>query len=200
VPLAGVVSAMACASADQAGAGAAPDRAPAGLGREDAEAVLGACTMTSGAAFGPPFLFVGLCDSPLSLLAMHAARRRPGPGPHRGARGITEENDAVRYRFAQLQNGGFGCLVCGLFCGSIHETSVNSLIYNWLLAEEASAALDFGFGKNGRAVIGADAKELKSKALAPHRENAFELVQGVNLEKLDGGTHAPLPAATSMGV
>src|ERR1700720_3522903 len=37
------------------GAGAAPDRAPAGLGREDAEAVIGACTMTRGAAFGPPF-------------------------------------------------------------------------------------------------------------------------------------------------
>jgi hypothetical protein len=57
------------ASADQAGAGAAPDRAPAGLGREDAEAVIGACTTTRGAAFGPPFLFVGLCDSPLSAAA-----------------------------------------------------------------------------------------------------------------------------------
>jgi len=34
----------------------------------------------------------------------------------------------------------FGCLICGLSCGPLHETSVNSLIYNWLLAEEASAA------------------------------------------------------------
>ena len=46
----------------------------------------------------------------------------------------------MRYRFAQLQNGGFGCLVCGLFCGPLHVTSVNSLIYNWLLAEQLSAA------------------------------------------------------------
>ena len=57
--------------------------------------------------------------------------------------------------------------------------------------------MNFGFGENGRAVIGADAKELKPEALGPHGENALELVQGVNLEKSDGGTHAQLPTATS---
>jgi hypothetical protein len=31
----------------------------------------------------------------------------------------------------------FGCLICGLSCGPLHETSVNSLIHNWLLAEGA---------------------------------------------------------------
>ena len=47
--------------------------------------------MTRGAAFGPPFCFVGLCNSPLSLLAMHAARLaarpRPSPGAHDRRRG-----------------------------------------------------------------------------------------------------------------
>ncbi len=57
--------------------------------------------------------------------------------------------------------------------------------------------MDLGFGKNGRAVIGADAKELKPEALEPDGENAFELVQRINLEKIDGGTHAQLPTATS---
>ena len=57
--------------------------------------------------------------------------------------------------------------------------------------------MNLGFGQNGRAVIGADAKELKPEALAPHGENALELVQRINLEKSDGGTHAQLPTATS---
>ena len=57
--------------------------------------------------------------------------------------------------------------------------------------------LNFGFGKNGRAEIGADAKELQPEALRSGGENAFELVQRVSLEKSDGGTHAQLPAATA---
>lgn len=57
--------------------------------------------------------------------------------------------------------------------------------------------LNFAFAKNGRAVIGADAEELKPEALEPDGENAFELVQRINLEKIDGGTHAQLPTATS---
>ena len=57
--------------------------------------------------------------------------------------------------------------------------------------------LNFAFGKNGRAVIGADAKELKPEALGSHGENALEFVQRINLEKSDGGTHAQLPTATS---
>ena len=50
--------------------------------------------------------------------------------------------------------------------------------------------MNFAFGENGGAEIGADAKELQPEALRSDGENAFELVQGVNLEKSDGGTHA----------
>ncbi|HEY5205988.1 MAG TPA: hypothetical protein VIJ63_15490 [Roseiarcus sp.] len=61
--------------------------------------------------------------------------------------------------------------------------------------------LNLGFGNNGWPVIGADANELKPEALWPHRENAFELFQRINLEKSDGGTHAQFPTATNeMGV
>ena len=49
-------------------------------------------------------------------------------------------------------------------------------------------------------MIGADAKELQPEALWPHRKKAFELVQGINLEKTDRRAHAQLPAATSVGV
>ena len=52
--------------------------------------------------------------------------------------------------------------------------------------------LNFGFGKNGRAEIGAEAKELQPEALRSDGENALELVQRVNLEKSDGRTHARL--------
>jgi len=57
--------------------------------------------------------------------------------------------------------------------------------------------LDLGFGQNGGSQIGAEAEELKPEALKAHSENAFELVQWINLEKTDGGTHAQLPSATS---
>ena len=57
--------------------------------------------------------------------------------------------------------------------------------------------MDLGFGQNGGSQIGAEAEELKPEALKAHSENAFELVQWINLEKTDGGTHAQLPSATS---
>ena len=52
--------------------------------------------------------------------------------------------------------------------------------------------MDLGFGKNGRAEVGAEAEELEPEALWSHRENAFEFVQRISLEKTDGGTHAQL--------
>jgi hypothetical protein len=56
--------------------------------------------------------------------------------------------------------------------------------------------LNFGFGEHGRAVIGADAKELQPEALRSGGENAFELVQRINLEKSDGRARAQGLAAT----
>jgi hypothetical protein len=66
------------------------------------------------------------------------------------------------------------------------------------LADRAGGVrgFDLGFGKNGRAEIDAEAEELKPEALKSHGEDAFELVQWINLEKTDGGTHAQLPTAT----
>ena len=49
--------------------------------------------------------------------------------------------------------------------------------------------MNFALGENGGAEIGPDAKELQPEALRSDGENAFELVQRVNLEKSDGGTH-----------
>jgi hypothetical protein len=57
--------------------------------------------------------------------------------------------------------------------------------------------LNFGFSEDGRAVIGADAKELQSEALRSDREDAFELVHRVNLEKSDRAALAEDPAAMS---
>ena len=55
--------------------------------------------------------------------------------------------------------------------------------------------LNFSFSENGRAMIGADAKELEAKALLSGDEHAFELVQWVNLEKSDGPAGAQGHAA-----
>jgi hypothetical protein len=57
--------------------------------------------------------------------------------------------------------------------------------------------LNFGFGENGRPVIGPDAKELQPEASRSGCEKAFELFQRVHLEKSDGGTRAHGPAARS---
>jgi hypothetical protein len=56
--------------------------------------------------------------------------------------------------------------------------------------------LNFGFGENGWTVIGADAKELQPEALRSGGEDAFELVQRINLEKSDGRARAQGLAAT----
>jgi hypothetical protein len=65
------------------------------------------------------------------------------------------------------------------------------------LADRAGGVrgLNLGFVKNGRAVIHADAKELQSEALRSDREDAFELVHLVNLERSDRGAHAQGAAA-----
>ena len=56
--------------------------------------------------------------------------------------------------------------------------------------------LNFGFSENGRAKIGADAKELKPEALRFDGKNAFELVHWISLEKTEvSGRAQPLVAA-----
>ena len=57
--------------------------------------------------------------------------------------------------------------------------------------------MNFGFGENGRPVIGPYAKELQPEALRSGGENAFELFHRVHLEKSNGGTHAHGRAARS---
>ena len=53
--------------------------------------------------------------------------------------------------------------------------------------------MDLGFGENGRAETGAEAEELKPETLKSHGENAFELVQWINLEKIGRRDARPAP-------
>jgi hypothetical protein len=83
-------------------------------------------------------------SKPLTSAAFALLRRGPSQPPIlRRINKSTEENAAVQHLFAELQTGRrkgvFACLICGLSCGPLHETSVNSLIYNWLLADKPAA-------------------------------------------------------------
>jgi hypothetical protein len=75
--------------------------------------------------------------------------------------------------FAQLQNGDFGCLICGLSCGLLHVIPVNSLIYNWLLADQSSATWLQAVSASGRLTRARSASSPKPLAVSESGSSLF---------------------------